>query len=267
MIITSILILGGSGLIFGIVLSVVSKKFAVAVDPKEELITRTLPGANCGACGFAGCAGYANALVTGKAAAGLCPAASDEITKKIGEILGVEVELREKTVAKVACGGQDSDLKYAYKGIESCYAAKLLADGFRSCRYSCLGMGDCVKTCLFDAMAHKKGAIPEIDPEKCTACRKCIDACPAGVIRLVPAGAGVYIKCSSNDRGTAVKKICKTGCFTCRLCVKFCPQKAINIENELAVIDYKLCNNCGICVEKCPAGTILFTPAFKSQAK
>jgi len=263
MILNSILILGGSGLIFGVILAVVSRKFAVAVDPKEELITKLLPGVNCGACGFPGCSGYANAMVTGKAAAGLCPAASGEAVKKIGEILGIEVEVREKKVAKVMCGGQDSELKYIYRGIESCFSARQVAGGFRSCGFSCLGLGDCVKACPVDAINYERNRIPEINPEKCTACGKCLDACPVKVIRLVPAGAGVYVKCNSNDRGPAVKKICKTGCFTCKICVKFCPQQAISIVAELAVIDYRQCNNCGICVQKCPAGTILFTPAYK----
>lgn len=259
MILNTVILLGGIGLVFGFILAVAAKKFAVPVDPRQEHLTRILPGVNCGACGFPGCSGYAEALIKEGTDPGMCTVGGEEAAKKIGEILGKEVTLREKQVARVLCGGRDCELKFNYIGINECHAANSVAGGFKSCRYACLGLGDCVKVCDFDAIRWEPGKIPEIIPQKCTACGKCIEACPGNVIKLIPEKAEVYVKCSSQDKGPSVKKICKTGCFACRICVKFCPEKAITMDENLAVIDYGKCKGRGICVEKCPSKTIIYT--------
>ncbi len=265
MILNTVILLGGIGLVFGFILAVAAKKFAVPVDPRQEHLLRILPGANCGACGFPGCSGYAEAMIKEGADPGLCTAGGTETVEKIGEILGREASLRERRVARVLCGGRDCEQKFNYVGINECYAASSVAGGFKSCRYACLGLGDCVKACNFDAIRWEPGKIPEIIPQKCTACGKCIEACPVNVIKLIPEKAEVYVKCGSHDKGPSVKKICKAGCFACRICVKFCPEKAITIEENLAVIDYSRCNGCGICVKKCPSKTIIYTEKHSSK--
>jgi len=253
----AVIILGGLGLFFGLLLAVAGKKFAVKVDPREEMILKLLPGSNCGACGFAGCRGMAEALIRNEEGAVSCPVVSEEIVYKIGDILGKKFEIREAEVARVMCQGDESKVKYDYKGVEDCRPAYLLADGYKACSYACLGLGSCKAVCPFDAIRWEKGKTPEILMDKCTACGKCVAVCPTKVISLIPKKAKVYVKCSSHDKGAIVRKICELGCIACGICVKVCEPKAIKLENNLAVIDYEKCTNCGICVEKCPTNSIV----------
>jgi len=259
MILYAVLILGGLGIIFGSGLALAGKKFAVPVDPNQEKLLKVLPGINCGACGMpGGCSGYAEALVKGGFALDLCVVGGEETARKIAEILGKEASIKEPAVARVLCQGGNSEKKYEYSGIRDCYAAKLVSGGFKSCRYGCLLFGTCVEVCPFDAFDWREGDIPRVIDEKCRACGKCVDACPVGIIKLIPRSVKVYVNCSSRDKGASVRKICKDGCFTCNICVKACPQKAITIEDNLPVIDRSKCNGCGICVEKCPSHAIKF---------
>ena len=253
----AVITLGGLGLVFGILLAFAGAKFAVKVDPREEMILKILPGSNCGACGFAGCRSMAEALVRGEEGAISCPAISQETVYKIGEILGKEVKLREAEVARVMCQGDESKLKYDYTGVEDCQAAHLLAGGHKACSYACLGLGSCYVVCPFDAIRWEKGKTPDILMDKCTACGKCVEICPTKVISLIPKKAKVYVKCNSRDKGAIVRKICKLGCIACGICVKVCQPGAIKIENNLAIIDYEKCTNCGICVEECPTHSIV----------
>jgi len=257
MVLMSVITLGGMGLLFGLFLALASKKFAVSVDSRLENILKILPGSNCGACGFAGCRGMAEALLRGDPGAISCPAISEEAAYKIGEILGKKVEMRVAKVARVMCQGDESKAKYDYQGVEDCRAAHLLAEGYKACTYACLGLGTCKAVCPFDAIFWEKGKIPEILMDKCTACGICIEACPTKVISLIPKKARVYVKCSSHDKGAIVRKICEVGCIACGICVKVCEPEAIELENNLAVIDYEKCTNCGICVEKCPTNSIV----------
>lgn len=249
--------LGGLGLIFGIGLAYASKKFAVKVDPKVEAILEELPQANCGACGFAGCSGFAEALASGEASADGCAPGGEEVARKIAHILGVEVELKEPKVAKILCyhKGQSST-KFVYYGLATCKAAFLVFGGDKACRYSCLGLGSCIEACPFGAISLLDGKV-EIDEDVCTGCGTCVDACPTGVIALVPKGKSVYILCNSKDKGAVVRKFCEQGCIGCNVCMKACEQEAILVEDNLARIDYAKCNDCGVCAEKCPTKAIL----------
>ncbi|PJA45352.1 electron transporter RnfB, partial [Candidatus Uhrbacteria bacterium CG_4_9_14_3_um_filter_50_9] len=176
----AILVLGGLGLGFGILLSFASRKFAVVVDPKEEKILEVLPGSNCGACGFPGCQGLAEALAKGKTEATSCVAGGAEVTKKVAKILGVEIEPKTELVAFVACraGIKQAKKKFKYRGLNNCQADALLFTGDKSCVYGCLGLGSCAKVCPFDAISITAEGLAVIDPKKCKSCQKCVKACP-----------------------------------------------------------------------------------------
>ncbi len=258
-IVLSVSILGGLGLLAGSGLAYASKKFVSKIDPKVEAILEALPGANCGACGFAGCSGFAKALVEERAQANGCILGGEEVAREVASILGVEVEVKEKKIAKILCYHKGaSQTQFDYQGLESCRAAALLFGGDKACSYSCLGLGDCVEACPFGAITLIKGKI-EINEERCTGCGKCVSICPKGVITLVPEEKRVHILCNSKDKGAIVRKICKEGCIGCGICVKVCPEKAITLKDNLAYIDYEKCTECGACVEKCPTHTIKVT--------
>lgn len=256
-IILSVIVLGILGLVFGLILGVAAKIFEVKEDPKIAEIRALLPGANCGACGFPGCDGMANAMASGKAPASGCPVASSDATQKISDVLGVSVELSEKHVAKVLCKGCDSKArkKYEYDGILDCKAAVLVQGGDKSCAQSCLGYGSCVKVCDFDAIKIVDG-IAIIDREKCTACGRCISECPKSVIELVPYKNEIIVECKNTEFGKTVKDYCTVGCIGCKICEKNCPFDAIHVENNIARIDYSKCKQCLVCTVKCPTRAI-----------
>ncbi|NLC47662.1 MAG: RnfABCDGE type electron transport complex subunit B [Firmicutes bacterium] len=257
-IVYTVAILAASGLLFGAVLAFASRVFAVETDPTVEAITEALPGANCGACGYPGCSSYAQAVAAGKAGTGLCIPGGDDTAAKIAEIMGVEpVDIEEK-IAFVRCRGKDCQELFVYDGIKECLAAHQLGGGHKACSWACLGFGDCVRVCRFDAISMGPDGLPVVDYAKCTGCGLCAEACPRDVIGMLPDEAQVMIACGSHDKGAVVRKICKDGCIGCGICARNCPQKAITMVDNLAVIDYEKCDACGVCVEKCPTGTIVW---------
>ena len=252
-ILSSILVLGGLGLIFGMVLAYSSKKFAVKVDERVEAILEILPGANCGGCGFPGCGGLANAIVEGYADLNSCPVGGSDCASKIGEIMGISSESEERQVAKILCKGncQSAKNKYEYEGIQDCKSASMLNSGPKDCRFGCLGLGTCKEYCKFDAISIIDG-LAIIDEEKCVMCGKCIEVCPKSIIGRKPASKKVVVECSSKDFGKTVKEKCSAGCIGCGLCQKACLFGAIEFENKIAKINYKKCVECMECVRKCP---------------
>lgn len=255
----AIISLGALGLFFGLGLGLASRKFAVKTDPRVEKILGVLPGANCGACGMAGCCGFAEAVVVGKAEPGGCAPGGAEVASHLAGILGVEVKTKEKEVAKLQCrGGKGKAVeKFTYRGVDDCRAAALLFGGNKVCPSGCLGLGTCAEVCPFGAISLGQEGLPIINEVLCTGCGKCISACPRGILTLVPGEAPVHILCKSLEKGKQVRAACKVGCIGCGLCVKVCPQKAIIMEDNLARIDYSQCASCGKCVEKCPTGCIV----------
>lgn len=255
LVLIALAVLGGLGLLFGGVLGIAGKVFAVEVDPREEAIIGCLPGANCGGCGFPGCGGYATAVVAGKAAVNACAAGGESVAKQIGEIMGVAAGASVKMIAQVHCTGGGADkTQYEYIGVNDCLAAaRLPGGGPLSCKYGCLGMGTCEKVCPFDAI-HVSGGVAVVDEDKCKACNKCVDICPRHIIALEPfkTKKHVTIPCSSKDKGPVVTKACSNGCIGCALCVKACPKESITMVDNLAVINYDTCIGCGICAQKCP---------------
>jgi len=261
--------LGGLGLLFGLGLAVAAKKFAVAADPNIEKVRALLPGANCGACGYPGCDGFAKALCQGGTEISKCNACSTENAEKIAALLGQEAPAGEKKVARILCRGDNSHgiRKYDYLGISDCRAAALIAGGPKVCPDGCIGLGTCVSVCPFGAIKINDRGIAEVDEEKCTGCGKCVEACPKNVIRLMDRDIRVYIACRSVEKGRKVTTACKAGCIGCGLCAKACPFGAITMVNNLPVIDYDKCRQCGICAEKCPRGTIRFDKEKRPKAE
>lgn len=253
----AVLVISGLGLIFGIGLSYASKVFAVTVDERVTLIREALPGANCGACGYSGCDGYANAVVEGKAETNGCPVGGSAVAAKVAAVMGVEPEGIKRTAARVLCNGRCSvsKEKYDYQGIDSCAAAAQLFGGHKSCSYGCLGHGDCVKACPFDAIVLT-GGIARIIEDRCKSCGKCVLACPKALIEIIDKDKKHSVMCKSKDKGPVVRSNCQVGCIGCTKCVKSCPQGAISMDGALARIDYSKCDNCGECVKACPTMAI-----------
>lgn len=252
-----VVVLGGLGLLFGVSLGFASKVFAVEANPKAEAIRSELPGANCGACGYPGCDGCANAIAEGKAPANACVVGGKSVAEKVANIMGVEAGEFNRQVATVLCQG-DCDKaknKYKYTGLRDCRAQNILSGGSKSCSYGCLGCGTCVDVCNYNAI-HIVNGVAFVDKEKCVACKACINVCPKNIIELVPYDNEVVVKCKSNDPGKVVRGHCSIGCIGCQICVKNCPEDAFSFENYLAKINYEKCTNCGICAEKCPTGAI-----------
>ncbi|MBN1526139.1 MAG: RnfABCDGE type electron transport complex subunit B [Candidatus Omnitrophica bacterium] len=245
------------GLTFGAGLAYALKIFGIEVDPKTALIITKLPGANCGACGKAGCAGFADALVKGEAVPSGCPVTNSEARKAIAEILGIEDTLKLKQIAAVRCsGGNKAKDKYVYHGIKSCRAASLVFGGYKACAFGCLGFGDCVEVCPFDAITMGDDGLPHVDPERCTACGNCVKACPKGLFTLIAEKNVYYVACSSTDPGGAKAKVCSASCIACKKCEKACPVSAIKVDANLSRFDYQKCQNIGKCFEVCPTKVI-----------
>jgi electron transport complex protein RnfB len=255
---TPVVVLGGIGLFLGLGLALAAKKLAVPKDPRVEKVSEVLPGANCGGCGYPGCAAFAEAVVKGITAPGGCVAAGAGINARIASILGVTIDESVRKVAVLHCGGGHSAVDaFTYNGPESCASALLVMEGHKLCRYGCLGFADCVKACPFGAMEMGDNGLPVVIPEKCTGCGKCVAACPRGLLELWPEDRKVIVACSSRDKGGTARKACTVACIGCGKCAKACPVEAITVESFLASIDPAKCINCGICAGECPTSAIL----------
>ena len=251
-------VVGILGILIGIFLGIASEKFKVEVDEKEILVRNELPGNNCGGCGYAGCDALAKAIAAGQAEVGACPVGGASTAEKIGAIMGVAGGTAGKKVAFVKCKGtcDKTKVQYNYYGVDDCKKVSVVPGaGEKACTYGCMGYGSCVKACAFDAI-HVVDGVAVVDKEKCVACGKCVSSCPNHLIELVPYKAEHLVQCSSHDKGKDVKSVCESGCIGCTLCTKQCEFDAIHMEDNLAVIDYEKCTNCGKCAEKCPVKVI-----------
>ena len=248
-------------MLFAIALAYLGKKLAVSRDERIDQVRDCLSGANCGACGYAGCDGFATALVEGKAELSSCNATSKEKKEEIAEILGL-TDTGEATKVVVCChGGQDAKDKYDYVGYGDCRSMELLAGGRKQCAWGCLGTGSCVDACQHHAVTVKQKGYSEVSLSKCISCGRCISVCPKKIIKRIPASATYYVACSNHQKGKEVRELCTKGCIACGLCVKQCEVGAITIVDNLATIDYTKCINCGKCAAKCPQRCIVSTDA------
>ena len=253
-----ILVLAAIAIVCAVLLTLAQRYFGVEVDEREVAIRDCLPGANCGACGYSGCDGYAKALAEGKCdKTNLCVPGGDSAAKGIAGILGVAAEDVVERVAYVACSGTCDVVskRYDYQGIASCRNANLSYSGDRMCTFACLGYGDCMKVCPEGAISIEKG-VAKINPQKCIGCGICARTCPNGIIHLINDTSRVVVECSSRAKGADVRRACTNGCIGCGKCEKTCPNDAIHVVNNLAEIDYSKCTGCGACAAACPVKCI-----------
>lgn len=259
----SVIALGLLGLVLAAILYVVAQKFKVQEDPRIDEIAALLPGANCGGCGYPGCRGLANALVSATDISGMkCPASSAEVMRQIGTILGQEVTETEPKIAVVRCNGtcQNRQTVNKYDGADSCAFASMLYAGDTNCSFGCLGHGDCVAACKFDAISiNPNTGLPIVDETKCVACGACAKACPKGIIELRNRGKKdrrLFVSCVNKDKGAVARKACTAACIGCGKCTKVCAFEAITVENNVAYIDFEKCKMCRKCAAECPTGAI-----------
>ena len=265
-ILSAVIVLGCIALVAAVILYVCSKRFAVKEDPRIAQVTEVLPGANCGGCGFPGCSGMADALVKGADAGSLeglnCPVGGADVMGKVADLLGMAIANSDPMVAVVRCNGT-CELRpriASYDGLKTCTAMNACGAGETGCGFGCLGCGDCVGACQFDAIhINPESGLPEVDEEKCTACGACTKACPRNIIELRkkgPKGRRIFVSCVNKDKGAVAMKACKSACIGCGKCQKECKFEAITIENNLSYIDFTKCRMCKKCVDACPTKAI-----------
>ena len=259
MLLTSALVIGGTGLVCGASLAVVARIFAVYEDPRIEKASSVLPGVNCGGCGYAGCADYAKAVVSDGASVTLCAPGGDSVVADLSALLGVSAETSEPKVAIVLCGGdrEKATTKFKYNGIADCNAAAAVGGGEKACSYGCLGYGSCSRVCPVGAIEITQGGLAVVHPGLCIGCAACVKACPRSLIKLVPESKTIHVMCSSRDKGPIVKKACSVGCIGCRVCTKFADEGSIEMDGFLAVVDYSKPLTSSVVVEKCPGKCIV----------
>ncbi len=252
------------GVTAAVILYYIAQKFKVIEDPNIDIVNDMLPGANCGGCGFAGCRALAEAIVKSKdLSVQKCPVGGNDVMKQISEFLGLNSVETEPQIAVVRCQGSkiNAPSRIKYEGAESCAFAHYLSAGESGCQYGCLGEGDCVRACLFDAIIiDESTGLPIVFDEKCVACGACVKACPRAIIELRPKGKKdrrIYVSCISKDKGAIARKSCNTACIGCGKCVKECAFGAITLENNLAYIDPLKCTLCRKCVAVCPTSAII----------
>lgn len=252
-----IAIIGGIGILAGILLAIASTVMAVPKDERVEKLEEALPGANCGACGYSGCSGYAEAMAKGEAEMGLCSPGGAATAQACAEIMGTDAGEVEYKTALVRCMGSYDNTtdKMIYTGTRTCGSAALVAGGISSCDFGCMGLGDCAAACNYDAIKFCNG-VAKIDPAKCVGCSMCVRACPRKIIKFVPLKQQAVVRCSSCDRGPTTIKVCKIGCIGCMKCEKVCPADAVHVKDFLAFVDPDKCTGCGLCADACPRKVI-----------
>lgn len=258
-VLTPVLIVVIIGLVAGVILTVAAKLMYVPVDERVSAIREVLPGANCGACGFAGCDDYANALVgEPNLSPNMCPVGGSQVGIQIARIVGSEAESMEPLTAIVKCNGTFDNTTEIMKldGMKTCRGVDMFYGGHRACNYGCLGMGDCVRICDFNAISIING-VAVVDRNKCAGCGMCVKECPNHVIVMEKKKDETFILCMNKDRGPVTMKKCSVGCIGCGKCKKVCKSDAIFIKDNLAEMDGEKCINCGACVKECPTNAII----------
>lgn len=261
MMLAAVLILGGVGLTFGVFIALANKRLWVWEDPRIELVAQMLPNANCGACGLPGCRAFAEQAVAGKVAPAQCTVANDASRQAIAGFLGVDAGHAVKRVARLLCaGGTDVAVTRAeYRGIPTCAAAAAVAGGAKGCAWGCLGLADCERVCDFAAIAMNEHGLPVVDPERCTACGDCVDACPKGLFTLMPLDHRLLVQCKNLVTGNDVLEQCRVACTACGKCVQDAAPGLISVASGVAVVDYeRIAEATERAVSRCPTGAIVW---------
>jgi len=259
----TLITLGGIGAVAAIILFFVAQKFKVIEDPRIDDVEEALPSANCGGCGYPGCRNFAEACVkTDDLGTLFCPVGGNETMSAVAEVLGMTVEAKEPQVAVLLCNGSSANRKRTseFNSAANCTIAANTYGGDTDCTYGCLGLGECVDACGFDAMyMDEETGLPVVIEDKCTACGACVAACPKDLFQLRNKGKKsrrIYVACMNKDKGAPAKKACDVACIGCSKCFKECKYDAITMADNKAYIDYTKCVICRACVPVCPTGAI-----------
>ena len=273
--IMAVVIMTCVGIVFGFFLALADKKFSMEENPLIGEVKEALPQGQCGACGFAGCAKYAEAVVLDPdVPPNLCVPGKAEVAAVVAKLTGKVAEATEPKYAHIKCRGGNGIAKMAfeYKGVHDCAAAKLVQQGPKTCKFGCLGFGNCVRACPFNAMSMGPNGLPVVDRKMCTGCGKCANTCPNHVIELLPMSAKVSVSCSSKDFGAVAMKNCKALCIGCGSCMRNCSLKeeeGVKVVDHLAIVNQDVCHHCtnATCLTKCPTGAIgeMLKGVFKKE--
>ena len=261
MILEAVAILSGVGLAFALLIALANRRLWVWEDPRIEIVAQMLPNANCGACGLPGCRAFAEQAVEGKVQPAQCTVANDAARQAIAGFLGVEAGQAHKRVARLLCaGGSDAArLQAEYRGIPTCAAASAVAGGGKGCAWGCLGLADCERVCDFAAIAMSPTGLPLVDPERCTACGDCVEACPKGLLTLMPLEHRLLVQCRNLVEGNGVLEQCRVACTACGKCVQDAAPGLISVASGVAVVDYGLIAEATEqAVARCPTGAIVW---------
>ena len=267
MMIYAFIVLAVMGAAFGAMLAFASNKLQVETDPRVDAIIEALPGVNCGACGYPGCSGYADAVVHADAPVNACVPGKEKAAEAVAAIMGREASAGMiRKVAQLHCNGtfDNAITKYEYKGVIDCHLAVTQFGGPSYCYFGCIGLGSCVRICPFGAITMGDNRLPVVDTALCLGCGLCANQCPQKVLDIVPITQRVFIRCNNRDTGRTARDECHSSCISCGLCVKTCPHDAVrlidNTVGSISMIDYTKCTSCGACVEKCPRKCIHLDP-------
>jgi RnfABCDGE-type electron transport complex B subunit len=239
-VVTAIAIMTGLGLFCAAVLALAYRFLRVEEDPRLEAVEDLLPGNNCGACGQPGCAAFAEKLLVAEVTPGKCTVADSGTLEEIASVLGVDVGIEEKRIARLKCAGGPGNVRNLaeYRGMSSCRAAAVVDGGGLGCAWGCLGLGDCERACTFDAIHMNADSLPSVDPEPCTACGDCVDVCPQDLFVLVPESQKLFVQCNSPLTGEAALRGCRVACDACGRCAADAPAGTVEMLGGLPIVHY-----------------------------
>jgi electron transport complex protein RnfB len=253
----------GMAVIICYILGWANKAFHVEVDPRIDAINEALPGANCGGCGFVGCNDYAEAVVNDGAPVNKCPVGGSGCAESVASIMGIEVGESFPQRPIVHCTAKAAERKGCteYRGEMTCKGANMVAD-VQGCTYGCLGIGDCTRACIYDAI-HIIDGLSTVDYDKCIGCGACGKVCPRNIISIAPFKRSeiLAVGCANKDSGKDVMSVCEVGCIGCKACAR--KSELFKIVDNLPTIDYDNWNaECSLEVmeacQKCPRNRLIF---------